>query len=60
MVILTHALRMAEQLVDSALPSTREFWRRKMGHPDPVVTDPRPLAVIVAELNEKEAAHVDA
>jgi hypothetical protein len=50
--------------VDSALASTREFWRRKLGFPEWVVTDPRTIAEIAASLSadntlrsEEEAPH---
>lgn len=42
-LISGHAELMADQLVDSDLASTREFWRRKVGFPEHVVMDPRPL-----------------
>lgn len=35
--------------VDSALASTREFWRRKAGLPEEIVADPRKLSDIIAE-----------
>jgi hypothetical protein len=41
--------------VDSALASTREFWRRKLGFPEDVVTDPRPIAEIAASLTATPA-----
>lgn len=47
-------LSMAMQLVDSSLVTTREFWRRKIGLPEEIVTDPRPLREIAAE---EEARH---
>ena len=38
----------ANQLVDSKLATTREFWRRKLGFPDEIATDPRPLYEAIA------------
>lgn len=46
-MIERHAEFMANQLVDSQLASTREFWRRKLGLPEDIVKDPRPLAEIM-------------
>jgi hypothetical protein len=43
-------LMQAAQLVDSTLPTTRQFWRAKLGYPDLVCRDPRPLADIIAEI----------
>jgi hypothetical protein len=36
--------------IDSAVASTREFWRRKLGFPEEIVADPRPLAEIATSL----------
>lgn len=39
-----------EQLVDSTLASTREYWRGAvLGHSPEIARDPRPLAVVLAE-----------
>lgn len=39
-----------EQLVDSALPSTREFWRRKyFNATDQEASDPRPFIEVLKE-----------
>jgi hypothetical protein len=40
-------LHIASQ-ADSVLASTREFWRRKLGLPEEIVTDPRKLDEIKA------------
>ncbi|MDR6818443.1 hypothetical protein J2X76_003620 [Neorhizobium sp. 2083] len=45
--------------VDSVIPSTREFWRRKIGMPEDVVADPRALAVILAERRDTCGNNVD-
>lgn len=44
--------------MDSALATTREFWRRKAGFDEAVVLDPRPLAVIMRERAEQAREEV--
>ena len=45
-----------EQLVDSALPSTREFWRRKyFNATDQEATDPRPFIEVLKEREHETA-----
>lgn len=45
-----HFTRMADQLVDSALPSTREFWRTRYFNATPEeAADPRPFSEVLAE-----------
>lgn len=51
-MIDAHLLFMALQLVDSSIGTTRVFWRRKVGLPEDVVNDPRPLAEIAASRKE--------
>lgn len=48
-IIASHADRMANQLVDSTLESTRLFWRAKMGATDQEARDPRPFCDVLAE-----------
>jgi len=51
--------RMANQLVDSALPSTREYWRKKFfGATDIEAADPRPFIEVLAS-RTKDATHAD-
>lgn len=45
-MITRHFWRMAEQLVDSEVESTRVYWRRLMGFPEKIVNDPRRLEEI--------------
>lgn len=46
-----------EQLVDSALPSTREFWRRKyFNATDQEVADPRPFNEVLKERDRDDQA----
>lgn len=50
MALLTsHAERMGNQLVDSTLATTREFWRTKYGATPEEAADPRPFAEVLAE-----------
>lgn len=41
--------------VDSALASTREYWRRRLGLPEYVVIDQRKLADIIAASAKRES-----
>jgi len=54
--ILHHHMAMATQLVDSSVPTTREHWRRMLGAPDEIATDPRPFAAALLALNAKDDA----
>jgi hypothetical protein len=48
--VTSHLDRTANQLVDSALASTREFWRvRFFGATPEEASDPRPFAEVLAE-----------
>jgi hypothetical protein len=49
LMLARHLLFMISQMVDSPVPTTRAFWRRKLGLPETVVNDPRPLAEAVEE-----------
>lgn len=49
-MILSHLLRMAEQLVDSELETTRVHWRTTFFAATPEeAADPRPFAVVLGE-----------
>lgn len=41
-LIVRHMTRTAVQLVDSTIPTTREWWRTEAGYPEHA-HDPRPL-----------------
>jgi hypothetical protein len=41
-----HHASIATQLVDSELPSTRRFWRAKLGWPE-LADDPRPMSELL-------------
>ena len=53
-IIPGHGMLMADQLVDSEIATTREFWRAKAGLPEHIVKDPRKLAEIPRKLAEIE------
>lgn len=40
---------MAGQLVNSALETTRVFWRTKLGLSEEIINDPRPIKLIIKE-----------
>lgn len=40
---------MAAQLVNSSLETTRVFWRTKLGLPEELINDPRPIKLIIKE-----------
>lgn len=51
-MIQAHLIRMAEQLVDSTVLTTRVYWRKKFyAATDEEANDPRPFAVVLSERN---------
>lgn len=49
-MIAAHLIRMALQLVDSTLATTREYWRATYFNATPQeASDPRPFAEVLAE-----------
>ena len=46
---------MAAQLVDSVLPSTREFWRRKLGATAAEAVDPQPWSDVLSQRDQSGA-----
>jgi hypothetical protein len=45
------------QMVDSPLASTRVYWRRRLGYPEAIVHDPRPLIEAANLMPEQEIEH---
>jgi hypothetical protein len=59
-VFTSHLMRMALQLADSNIESTRIFWRReKLGLPEEIVLDTRPLGEIAMEREHPTSLSVD-
>jgi len=53
-MLTRHLTNMIVQMVDSALPTTREFWRRKyFDATDAEASDPRPFAEVLAERKDR-------
>lgn len=48
-VLQNHMNRMTRQMVDSAVPTTREYWRMMVGATPNEAKDPRPFAEVFAE-----------
>jgi len=49
-IIIRHALRMTDQMLDSSLETPRVYWRQKFfGATEAEAHDPRPFAEVVAE-----------
>jgi hypothetical protein len=48
-ILQNHLGRMVRQMVDSAVPTTREYWRLKVGANEQEASDPRPFADVLAE-----------
>ena len=52
--ILAYRCSKITPLYDSALESTRVYWRRRFGFSDAVAKDPRPLAIVSAETRDAQ------
>jgi hypothetical protein len=44
------------RMVDSELATTRVYWRRRLGYPEAIVHDPRPLIEAANLMPEQEGS----